>query len=68
MKPDVSHKALKDDPSLQSTLSVEEWWEDKKKPSRKRRKQLTPYQRHCLAVTFRQLRAERLAATRAASK
>ena len=46
MKPDVSHKALKDDPSLQSTLSVEEWWEDKKKPSRKLRKQLTPYQRH----------------------
>ena len=29
---------------------VEEWWEDLKKPSRRRKYPLTPYYRHCLAI------------------
>ena len=36
-----------------------ELWADMKKPSRRRFHQLTPYQRHCLAIVYRGLRAER---------
>ena len=35
-----------------------------KKPSRRQRKQLTPYQRQCLAIQLRGLRAEKFAAKR----
>ena len=34
----------------QKRLSAEEWWADKLKPSRRRRLQMTPYQRQCLAI------------------
>ena len=40
----------------QKRLPAEEWWA---KPSRRQRKQLTPYQ--CLAIQLRGLRAERFA-------
>jgi hypothetical protein len=48
----------------QKRLSAEEWWADKDEPSRRQRKQLTPYQRQCLAIQLSGLRAERFAAKR----
>ncbi len=45
----------------QKRLSAEEWWADKLKPSRRRFYQMTPYQRRCLAICYRELRAERFA-------
>ena len=39
-----------------------EAWEDMKKPSRRQKKQLTPYHWHCLAIQLRGLRAQRFAA------
>ncbi|AHB50327.1 hypothetical protein W911_14350 [Hyphomicrobium nitrativorans NL23] len=68
MKQDDSHTTSKEDPSRQTTLSVEEWWADLMKPSRRRRKPLTQSQRDSLARGYRQLRAERLVATQDASQ
>jgi hypothetical protein len=44
---------------VQKWASVEEWWADKLKPSRRRRLQMTPYQRQCLAIVLRGLRPEK---------
>lgn len=53
-------------PSRQSTWSAEDWWAEKMKPYRQQN--MTPYQRHCLIITLKELRRERLAATQVASK
>ena len=54
MQADDCSQTLKAAPSPPPTLSVEEWWAEKIKPSRQRN--LTPSQRASLAAQLRRLR------------